>query len=112
MLFFPWNQTEMKFKNNYFHFNNIKSSIPGLVFLEYLLRVAHLKVFRCAVGMHLYLIVYNFARFTRCAENDTVEDHFRCVNVMVCYRTHTPQKTRRDSHALKDKVCIALHTGI
>ena len=39
----------------------------------------------------LYVIVYNFPRF-RSAENHTPQDHFRCV--MVCYRTHTPQKTR------------------
>ena len=70
--------------------------------------LGHLKVFRCAVGVH-FISEYNFARFTRCAENDTAQDHFRCVNVMVYYRTRSPQKTRRDSHASKDKAC---NTGL
>ena len=42
----------------------------------------------------LYLIVYDFTNF-RCAKNHAPQDHFRCV--MVCYRTHTFQKTRPDT---------------
>ena len=87
MLFCPWNQTEMKFKNNYFHFNNIKSSIPGLVFKNACCATSSASqgIQMCILSC-LYLIGYNFARFTRCAENDTAQDHFRCLNVMVCYR--------------------------
>ena len=56
-----------------------------------MLQTTLLKIFRCAVGVHFVSNLYDFTRF-RCAENQTPQDHFRCV--MVCYRTHTPQKTR------------------
>ena len=59
--------------------------MPCLFKIPAVLQIALLKIFRCAVGVHF---VYNL----RCAENCTPQDHFRCV--MVCYCTHTPQKTR------------------
>ena len=55
------------------------------------LQIALLKIFRCAVGVHLYIIVYDLTRF-RYAENHTPQDHFRCG--VGCYRTCTPQKIR------------------
>ena len=63
---------------------------PCFLEMHIVLQIALLKTFRCAVHVGVRLIVYNFTRF-RCVENRTPQDFFRCV--MVCYRTHMPQKT-------------------
>ena len=67
---------------------------PCLLNMPAVLQMSLLKIFRCAVGVHL-VSMYNFTTF-RCAENHTSQDHFRCV--MVCYCARTPQKTKPDFH--------------
>ena len=66
------------------------SDRPRLLKMPAVIEIPLLKILRCAVGVHFVSNCVYFTRF-RCAENGT-QGHFRCV--MVCYRTHSPQRTR------------------
>ena len=97
-----WTQKETLVRHRYipFIFNPsviVKSYTtvrPCLLKMPAVLPITLLRIFRCAVDVHLYLNEYNFARF-RCDENRCPQDHFRCV--MVCYCTRTFQKTMPDT---------------
>ena len=67
---------------------------PCLLKMNAVLQTVLLKILRCFEGVHFSSNVVHFWSnhvLFKCAEI-TLQDHFSCV--MMCYRTHMPQKTR------------------